>query len=101
MELHHQNWLILHLIVKKVQSWSHFQNASDELNKFDDFSTKAGFTTAELQELLIHWRRSQWNGSSADASAEFSKQVAELSGDIGSLEIKIQNKFFEQSLRLT
>jgi hypothetical protein len=74
-----------------------FKSASDELNKFvDSFSTKAGFTTAELQELLSFTGGVvNGMGASADASAEFSKQVAELSGDIGSL----RNKDPEQVLR--
>ena len=74
-----------------------FKDASDELNKFvDSFSTKAGFTTAELQELLSFTGGVvNGMGASADASAEFSKQVAELSGDIGSL----RNKDPEQVLR--
>ncbi len=51
-----------------------FKSASDELNKFvDSFSTKAGFTTAELQELLSFTGGVvNGMGASADASAEFS-----------------------------
>ena len=52
----------------------------------DEFSTKAGFTTAELQQLLSFTGGVvNGMGASAEASAEFSKQVAVLSGDIGSL----------------
>ena len=67
-----------------------FKEATDELNRFvDEFSTKAGFTTAELQQLLSFTGGVvNGMGASAEASAEFSKQVAELSGDIGSLRNK-------------
>ena len=74
-----------------------FREASDELNKFvDEFSTKAGFTTAELQELLSFTGGVvKGMGASSEASAEFSKEVAKLSGDIGSL----RNRDPEQVLR--
>ena len=64
-----------------------FKEASQGLNQFvDEFSTKAGFTTAELQQLLSFTGGVvNGMGASAEASAEFSKQVAVLSGDIGSL----------------
>ena len=74
-----------------------FREASDELNSFvDEFSTKAGFTTAELQELLSFTGGVvKGMGASSEASAEFSKEVAKLSGDIGSL----RNRDPEQVLR--
>ncbi len=74
-----------------------FREASDELNRFvDEFSTKAGFTTAELQELLSFTGGVvKGLGASSEASADFSKEVAKLSGDIGSL----RNKDPEQVLR--
>ena len=55
-----------------------FKDASDELNKFvDSFSTKAGFTTAELQELLSFTGGViNGMGGSAEASAKFSKEIA-------------------------
>jgi hypothetical protein len=64
-----------------------FKEATDSLTGFvDEFSTKAGFTTAELQQLLSFTGGVvNGMGASAEASAEFSKQVAVLSGDIGSL----------------
>ena len=64
-----------------------FKEASQNLNQFvDEFSTKAGFTTSELQQLLSFTGGVvNGMGASAEASAEFSKQVAVLSGDIGSL----------------
>jgi len=64
-----------------------FKEATQGLNQFvDEFSTKAGFTTAELQQLLSFTGGVvNGMGASAEASAEFSKQVAVLSGDIGSL----------------
>ena len=64
-----------------------FKEASQGLNQFvDEFSTKAGFTTSELQQLLSFTGGVvNGMGASAEASAEFSKQVAVLSGDIGSL----------------
>ena len=74
-----------------------FKNASEELNRFvDEFSTKAGFTTAELQELLSFTGGVvKGMGASSEASADFSKEVAKLSGDIGSL----RNKDPEMVLR--
>ena len=64
-----------------------FKEATDSLGGFvDEFSTKAGFTTAELQQLLSFTGGViNGMGGSAEASAEFSKQIAVLSGDIGSL----------------
>lgn len=64
-----------------------FKEATDSLGGFvDEFSAKAGFTTAELQQLLSFTGGVvNGMGASAEASAEFSKQVAILSGDIGSL----------------
>ena len=64
-----------------------FKEATDSLGGFvDEFSAKAGFTTAELQQLLSFTGGVvNGMGASAEASAEFSKQVAVLSGDIGSL----------------
>jgi len=64
-----------------------FKEATQGLNQFvDEFSTKAGFTTSELQQLLSFTGGVvNGMGASAEASAEFSKQVAVLSGDIGSL----------------
>ena len=64
-----------------------FKEATDSLGGFvDEFSTKAGFTTSELQQLLSFTGGVvNGMGASAEASAEFSKQVAVLSGDIGSL----------------
>ena len=64
-----------------------FKEATDSLGGFvDEFSTKAGFTTSELQQLLSFTGGVvNGMGASAEASAEFSKQVAILSGDIGSL----------------
>ncbi len=64
-----------------------FKEATDSLGGFvDEFSSKAGFTTSELQQLLSFTGGVvNGMGASAEASAEFSKQVAVLSGDIGSL----------------
>ena len=66
---------------------SHSKKQLKDLIKFvDEFSTKAGFTTAELQQLLSFTGGVvNGMGASAEASADFSKQVAILSGDIGSL----------------
>ena len=74
-----------------------FKEATQGLNKFvDEFSTKAGFTTAELQQLLSFTGGVvKGMGASSQASADFSKEVAKLSGDIGSL----RNKDPEQVLR--
>lgn len=64
-----------------------FKEATDSLGGFvDEFSAKAGFTTAELQQLLSFTGGVvNGMGASAEETAEFSKQVAVLSGDIGSL----------------
>ena len=64
-----------------------FKEATDSLGGFvEEFSTKAGFTQSELQQLLSFTGGVvNGMGASAEASAEFSKQVAVLSGDIGSL----------------
>lgn len=64
-----------------------FKEATDSLTGFvEDFSTKAGFTTAELQQLLSFTGGVvNGMGASAEASSEFAKQIAVLSGDIGSL----------------
>ena len=64
-----------------------FKEATDSLNAFvDDFGAKAGFTTAELQQLLSFTGGVvNGMGASAEETAEFAEQVAVLSGDIGSL----------------
>tara|TARA_X000000950_G_scaffold162700_2_gene198918 strand:- start:4024 stop:6198 length:2175 start_codon:yes stop_codon:yes gene_type:complete len=64
-----------------------FKEATDSLTGFvEDFSTKAGFTQAELQQLLSFTGGVvNGMGASAEASSEFAKQIAVLSGDIGSL----------------
>ena len=64
-----------------------FKEATDSLSGFvEDFSAKAGFTQAELQQLLSFTGGVvNGMGASAEASSEFAKQIAVLSGDIGSL----------------
>ena len=64
-----------------------FKEATDDLNQFvEGFSKKAGFTNAELQELLAFTGGVvNGMGASAEASSEFAEQIAVLSGDIGSL----------------
>ena len=64
-----------------------FKEATEDLNQFvEGFSKKAGFTNAELQQLLSFTGGVvNGMGASAEASSEFAKQIAVLSGDIGSL----------------
>ena len=64
-----------------------FKEAEKSLGSFvDDFANKAGFTTAELQQLLSFTGGvTNAMGATAEESAELSKTVAELAGDIGSL----------------
>ena len=64
-----------------------FKDAEKSLGSFvDDFANKAGFTTAELQQLLSFTGGvTNAMGATAEESAELSKTVAELAGDIGSL----------------
>ena len=64
-----------------------FKEAEKSLGSFvDDFANKAGFTTSELQQLLSFTGGvTNAMGATADESAELSKTVAVLAGDIGSL----------------
>ena len=64
-----------------------FKEAEKSLCSFvDDFANKAGFTTSELQQLLSFTGGvTNAMGATADESAELSKTVAVLAGDIGSL----------------
>jgi methyl-accepting chemotaxis protein len=64
-----------------------FKEAEKSLGSFvDDFANKAGFTTSELQQLLSFTGGvTNAMGATAEESAELSKTVAQLAGDIGSL----------------
>ena len=79
------------------------RSASDELNSFvDDFSTKAGFTTAELQELLS-FTGGVVNGMGASVLMPQLSSQNKLQNYLEILDLlrtKIQNKFFVQSLLL-
>ena len=64
-----------------------FKEAEKSLGSFvDDFANKAGFTSSELQQLLSFTGGvTNAMGATAEESAELSKTVAQLAGDIGSL----------------
>ena len=64
-----------------------FKEAEDSLGSFvDDFANKAGFTSSELQQLLSFTGGvTNGMGATAEQSAELSKTIAQLAGDIGSL----------------
>ena len=74
-----------------------FKQAEKSLGSFvDDFANKAGFTSSELQQLLSFTGGvTNAMGATAEESAELSKTVAELAGDIGSL----KNLPAEQAVR--
>ena len=64
-----------------------FKDAEESLGSFvDEFANKAGFTTSELQQLLSFTGGvTNAMGATAEESAQLSKTVAQLAGDIGSL----------------
>jgi hypothetical protein len=74
-----------------------FKDAEKSLGSFvDDFANKAGFTSSELQQLLSFTGGvTNAMGATAEESAELSKTIASLAGDIGSL----KNLPAEQAVR--
>ena len=74
-----------------------FKEAEKSLGSFvDDFANKAGFTSSELQQLLSFTGGvTNAMGATAEESAELSKTIASLAGDIGSL----KNLPAEQAVR--